>query len=144
MQTSGNDVPGNGSWPVSAWYSIAPREKMSARGPSSSPRTCSGDMYSTVPTSMPCWVIVGSPLARAMPKSSSLIVPSCSTITLAGLRSRWIRPALWTSASAEVSCTPMRSASSSPSCWSRTMWSSVRPCRNSIAMKQRPESSPYS
>ena len=56
-------------------------------------------MYSGVPISSPAWVApldAASPTAtRAMPKSSTATRPSGRTITLDGLRSRWITPLTW-------------------------------------------------
>jgi hypothetical protein len=61
---------------------------------------------------MPCWVMLDSFVARAMPKSMSFTVPSSSTMTFPGFRSRWIRPLLWTSARAEVIARAIRRHSS--------------------------------
>ena len=43
----------NGGCPVTISYSTTPSEKMSVRASSGSPRTCSGDMYATVPMTIP-------------------------------------------------------------------------------------------
>ena len=45
--------PRNGSVPVHISYSTAPNENRSVRASSSFPRTCSGDMYATVPSALP-------------------------------------------------------------------------------------------
>lgn len=49
------------------------------------------------------WVIVavGSPLSRAIPKSTSLTPPDGVIITLAALMSRWTTPDPWLASSAE-------------------------------------------
>jgi hypothetical protein len=39
--------------PVHISYSTAPNENRSVRASSSFPRTCSGDMYATVPSALP-------------------------------------------------------------------------------------------
>src|SRR6478752_4430756 len=44
----------------------------------------------------------GSASRRALPKSTSAMVPSSRNITLAGLRSRWMIPAACTDAGAQV------------------------------------------
>ena len=46
-------APGNGSTPVHISYSTTPKENRSVRASNSLPRTCSGDMYATVPTAVP-------------------------------------------------------------------------------------------
>ena len=75
---------------------------MSARVSISTPENpaCSGDMYSSVPTTAPNCVDIDSsvslpPVALATPKSITLGIglPSMSvTRMLAGLRSRWTMP----------------------------------------------------
>jgi hypothetical protein len=47
-----------------------------------------------VPITEPAWVISDTP-ARAMPKSVTIALPSASTITFCGLRSRWTTPFRW-------------------------------------------------
>lgn len=70
---------------------------MSERESTVSPRACSGDRYWAVPMTAAVWVIVElvSDTARAMPKSMTLTSPEVVSITLAGLMSRWMMPALW-------------------------------------------------
>ena len=50
-----------------------------------------------MPITAAVWVIVAlvSATARAMPKSITLTPPVWVSITLAGLMSRWMIPALW-------------------------------------------------
>src|SRR5215472_18422505 len=45
--------PENACWPVAISYSTAPKENRSVRPSKSSPRTCSGDIYATVPKAKP-------------------------------------------------------------------------------------------
>ena len=84
----------NGCRPVAANASTEPRENTSLAGRTGSPRTCSGDMYATVPTTDPAVVSVDAPIARAIPKSM-IRGPSSAMITLPGFRSRWTRPCAW-------------------------------------------------
>ena len=55
---------------------MMPSEKMSLRRSSGSPRHCSGDMYGTLPLSVPKRVSPKRFDALAMPKSSSFTAPS--------------------------------------------------------------------
>src|ERR671937_695829 len=55
------------------------------------PWACSGDRYWAVPMIEPVCVMSEAP-ARAMPKSVTFARPSPSTMTLCGLRSRWMIP----------------------------------------------------
>ncbi len=64
---------------------------MSLRASAWRPSTSSGERYATVPISAP--VLVDVEMARASPKSPSLIRPSSAISTFSGLMSRWIRPA---------------------------------------------------
>ena len=59
-----------------------------------SPLACSGDRYWAVPTTEFVCVIVAaeSAMARAIPKSITLILPSGVIMTLPGLMSRWMMP----------------------------------------------------
>ena len=61
---------------------------MSERWSSVSPRACSGDMYSMVPTMAPVWVMPDSPSERASPKSMTTMRPFLSRMMFCGLRSR--------------------------------------------------------
>ena len=66
------------------------------------PRPAPGDMYSGVPiiTLPPSF-----PLAdRAIPKSMIRALPSLSIMMFCGLRSRWMTPSLWASASPSANC----------------------------------------
>ncbi len=58
------------------------------------PCACSGERYCAVPMIEPVSVISDAP-ARAMPKSVTLAWPLSSTITLCGLKSRWMTPRRW-------------------------------------------------
>ncbi len=60
----------------------------------SSPRACSGDQYSGVPSNMPRVVtLVAERAMRASPKSETTTRPVALSIkTLPGVRSRWTRP----------------------------------------------------
>jgi hypothetical protein len=96
--TAAAESPLNGGRPVAAKASTLPREKTSLGGPAGSPRSCSGDMYASVPITVPVVVrpVVAS-TARAMPKSM-IRGPSAARITLAGLRSRCTSPRAWMAA----------------------------------------------
>src|SRR5437764_5373402 len=65
---------------------------MSTAGPTVPPEACSGAMYSAVPSTV--WPVVSAVAAvdRAMPKSTSVTVPSAEISRLAGLTSRWTTP----------------------------------------------------
>ena len=80
---------------------------MSERRSESLPSTCSGDMYSGVPMTLPSAVTPCVPTARAMPKSRILALPSLSIMMLPGLRSRWTMPASWASESPLQTCLAM-------------------------------------
>ncbi len=56
-----------------------------------SPDACSGDMYVTLPFSIPAWVspLIDEPFT--MPKSTSFTAPSYETRMFCGLMSRWTR-----------------------------------------------------
>ena len=91
-----------GELPASISCSTAPRAKTSERASLGSPRTCSGDMYPTVPITEPgsvCTVIVSLAAAvrgiriLAKPKSRILMRPSAVSNTLSGFRSRCVIPA---------------------------------------------------
>ena len=58
---------------------------MSARGPASSPRACSGARYAAVPSTEPTWVMLDCSVARAIPKSASLTTSASETSRLPGL-----------------------------------------------------------
>ncbi|ANZ37678.1 hypothetical protein BBK82_18080 [Lentzea guizhouensis] len=64
-----------------------------------------------MPASMPVAVTVTSPVAREMPKSVILTVPSSPSRTLPGLMSRCTMPALCAAASAEATCMPIEATS---------------------------------
>ncbi len=98
------------------------------------PCACSGDRYCAVPMIEPVSVISDAP-ARAMPKSVTLAWPASSTITLCGLKSRWMTPWLCANPAAWRIWRPRsitRSCASGASAW--TMSLRVRPSRYSIAM----------
>ena len=64
---------------------------------SRAPSTCSGEMYSGVPTTVPAvaWPRSLGRRALAMPKSVRTTRPSFPSMTLSGLRSRCSTPARW-------------------------------------------------
>ncbi len=70
-----------------ASQSMTPIEKMSARA-STVPVICSGAMYAGLPFSTPARVSTTESRALAMPKSTSLIVPSNVRKTFWGVASR--------------------------------------------------------
>ena len=84
---------------------------------------------------------------RAIPKSVTLASPDGSTITFAGLMSRWTTPFLWAWSSARATWATMRATTgqaTGPS--SRARSASVWPRSSSSAMKSAPvaESRPTS
>ena len=98
-------APVNAGRPVSISESTQPSAKRSLCGPALSPRTCSGDMYPTVPSTVPGRVgsgVVGAEVGwfseassrtqRASPKSRILMRFSAVTKTFSGFRSRWTIP----------------------------------------------------
>ena len=98
------------------------------------PWACSGERYCAVPMIEPVSVMSEAP-ARAMPKSVTLAWPESSTITLWGLRSRWITPRRCANRAAlriwmvmSIARSGSRGASSRISCLSE------RPGRYSMAM----------
>ncbi len=98
------------------------------------PWACSGDRYWAVPMIEPVSVMSEAP-ARAIPKSVTLASPASSTITLWGLRSRWMIPRRWANRAALriwIVMSIARIGSSGAS--SRISCLSVRPGRYSIAM----------
>ncbi len=97
--------PRNGNPPVAISYSTAPKENKSERASSSLARTCSGDIYATVPIMVPGLVRwsestvcvlrdailleeLPARLTFASPKSRILAWPRLVTKMLAGLMSR--------------------------------------------------------
>ena len=70
-----------------------------------------------MPITEPVWVISETP-ARAMPKSVTIALPSSSTITFWGFRSRWTTPLRWAKPAASstwrisaTACSGLRPAS---------------------------------
>ena len=76
---------------------MQPVEYRSERSSTDWPWACSGERYWAVPMTAEVWVIVAlaSAIARAMPKSITLIEPSAAIITFAGLMSRCTMPLRW-------------------------------------------------
>ena len=75
---------------------------MSLCAVTSLPASCSGAMYAGVPAR------TVSPVAPASPKSVIRTLPAPSSITLAGLRSRWMTPRSWAGARPARSAAPSR------------------------------------
>jgi hypothetical protein len=80
---------------------------MSDRTSTAEACTCSGDMYATVPITVPGLVAPGDALRPssapagirfARPKSRIFTRPSAVTKTFSGLRSRWTIPFRWAAA----------------------------------------------
>jgi len=99
--------PRKGNIPVAISYKTTPNENTSVRASKSLARTCSGDMYTIVPSAKPGlvrWdstsmvVAFASALAPcfteslANPKSRIFACPRLVTKMLAGLMSRWTIP----------------------------------------------------
>ena len=87
-------------------------------------------MQAGVPTTTPAVVSV-SEADCAMPKSNSL-TPSCTSMTLPGLRSRWMIPAACAAVSASASCMVAVRASASVSGPRSSRSSSVWPPSSSV------------
>ena len=85
----------NGGRPVSSSYIRQPVEYRSLRASTRSPLACSGDRYCAVPMTWAVCVMVAwaSLIARAMPKSITLMSPFLVTMTFPGLMSRCTMPA---------------------------------------------------
>ena len=100
----------NGGSPSTATYSVAPSDHRSVAGLASSPRTCSGETKSGVPSASPDMVSAEvSPVTEAIPKSVTS-APSGETSTLLGLTSRWTMPASWAASSAARTSSPSSAA----------------------------------
>ena len=91
--------PLNGRTPVAISNSITPSAQMSLDACAASPRSCSGDMYGSVPTAVPACVSAAcicvtaavmseSNVRLASPKSSTFTRRSGVTMTLLLFRSR--------------------------------------------------------
>ena len=92
--------PGNARRPVVISYSTEPNAKISERTSTSFPSACSGDMYPSVPRTIPAsvlcpvaWVVSasvksGTSLSLARPKSSTFTMPVSVTMMFVGLMSR--------------------------------------------------------
>jgi hypothetical protein len=116
---------------------------MSLRAVSSPPLSCSGDMYSGVPSS------AAPPLKSsdrpASPKSVTLTFPFSSIITFEGLRSRWMTPASCAAASPAHNCRAISVALSAGRRPKRLMTEeSSSPRTYSIERKWSPSLSPMS
>jgi hypothetical protein len=114
-----------------------PVEYRSDRASTRSPRACSGDRYCAVPITCAVCVIVAwaSLIARAMPKSITLMSPLRVTMTLPGLMSRCTMPAWWLYSSARSTPEVISSVRSGSRRWpsiSRSL--TVRPSTYSITM----------
>src|ERR1700677_3746041 len=92
-------LPSNGVRPARSSYRMTPSDQMSVRKSTSrADRTCSGDMYSGVPTEDCVWVSFASPSSAILeiPKSRTLTIHSCLSEQrkrFDGLRSRCTIPA---------------------------------------------------
>ena len=111
----------NARRPLAISYRTQPRLKMSVRGSSGSPFSCSGDMYAVVPGMVPGSVSAAtvsrssrrsSSTALASPKSSTFTRPRADSMMFCGLMSRWMMPRACASPSASATSEPMRSSSS--------------------------------
>ena len=142
-------APGKARWAHKSSKSTHPNAQMSVLRSSVSPRTCSGLMYGTVPTNLPCSVIDSGSVAAAVPgdspagchglarpKSRIFTSPRAVTITFAGFRSRWMIPASCAPSSPSAICVAMWSARSTGSGPARTLSASVSPSMSSSARKQ--------
>ncbi len=132
------------------------------------PTICSGDMYAGVPSSAPSAVmrrssaLAVSELAElvsaspgvsgrdgprpspAIPKSSTRARPSRPTITLLGLKSRWMSPASWAACRPRPALTYTATIARQSRDAARSHASSVHPSTNSMAMNVCPACVPIS
>ncbi len=101
-----------------------------------------------MPITEPAWVrfdSVAEFIARAMPKSATFTWPFEPIITLAGLTSRWARPASWANPSAAATSEAISADCLGVSCLLVFRISArFRPCTYSIAMKYVPSYLPQS
>ena len=67
--------PGNGKRLASNWYVITPSDQMSLRASTVRPKTCSGDMYESVPENVTVCVVAPGLTKRGSPKSTILASP---------------------------------------------------------------------
>ena len=137
--------PRNGWRPVSSSKSITPAEYTSPRGPVTSPATCSGGTYATVPMSSPALVWPAAACALARPKSATLTRPSAVSRTFSGLTSRCTMPDAC--AAARPSRTPVmmsRAAAGENHPRSLSSCLSVRPWMYSMARYRKGPSAPWS
>ena len=131
--------------PVSISYSITPAAYTSVRASETLRDTCSGARYAAVPMIIPVLVWLARDVARASPKSATLIVLWSPSRTFSGLTSRCTIPA-WCAAARPASTPPMiSSASRGPSRpRSRSSSRSVRPGTYSMTRYSRSPSAPWS
>ncbi len=136
----------NARLPVAISYNIEPNENWSDRKSVGRPAACSGDMYPTVPITIPGRV--GSPAAvwrldtssdsgvtsLANPKSRIFANPCLETITLAGFKSRCTIPAACAAASPSATCVASSSSLRVGTGPDATRSFSVTPSISSIAM----------
>ena len=109
--------------PVAISPRMSPTANWSVRWSTVRPLACSGDMYSSVPSSMPACVpyrdsvscVSRSPSGAspilASPKSRIFRTPSGVTMRFSGFRSRWTIPARCAFARPSASCAPRSSSS---------------------------------
>ena len=90
MRVSRSVRPRNRRLRVSDSKSTMPREKMSDRWSISSPLTCSGDMYPSLPRSTCLEPLVSCVWALATPKSMILTCPCREMMIFEGDTSRWM------------------------------------------------------
>ena len=110
--------PRNGRVPVAVSYSTTPNENKSVRASNGVARTCSGDIYDTVPSVLPGSVnsaarervtssaasaAAAPDVAFASPKSRIFGWPRVVRKMFAGLMSRWTMPLLCAASSASPS-----------------------------------------
>lgn len=153
-------------FPVKAWrpvaisYSTRPNENKSVRPSNFSPRTCSGDMYATVPSAVPGLVrfasasivsppmltasLVSAGISFARPKSSTFAWPRSVMKIFAGLMSRCTMPPVCAASSASATSIPVSSSISKPSGPLVMRCFNVAPRSSSIAMNGVPSSSSIS
>ena len=97
---------------------VRPRTRAARTAPTASTTTATGTSTETTATALrttsrgpssvpivaPVRVNRASPATRAMPKSITLVTPSAWSITLLGLRSRWMTSNSWAYPTADSTC----------------------------------------
>ncbi len=154
--TSTGLSPANGRRPAASSYSTTPSANRSVRASTAWPRSCSGAMYGSVPSSCPTPESgvetvalseaslppgASSPTGFARPKSSTFTRPSRVSITFAGFRSRCTTPFSWAADSASAMVMPRSTTRATGRPPGVTCWSSPWPSTSSMVRNRKPSAS---